>query len=356
MIADILIDSLRTAILITGMVVVMMLMIESTNILSRGRWFSSLGKSSFGQIVLSALLGSIPGCMGGFASVSLYSHGMISFGALVAMMIATSGDESFVMLGMFPGTALKITAILFVIAVVAGWLVDRLSGGKGRVSAALCHEMAIHDEDEPAEHTHTKRHLNWKRVVLFIGLAVYAAALAFGMLEHEHEGGEEIEMSVTSGLLDEAWMNIMFACLSVIMLGVIVFASDHFIDEHLWHHIVCTHLPKVFAWTFGILLLLAVGNAYLDVESWVSSNIPLMILLASLIGIIPESGPHLIFVTMFATGAVPVSVLMASCISQDGHAALPLFAESKKAFLYAKAINFLLALAVGFAIYGFSLL
>ena len=350
MFAEIFIDSLRTAILITGMVVAMMLMIESINICSRGRWLPSLGKSSFGQIVLSALLGSIPGCMGGFASVSLYSHGMISFGALVAMMIATSGDESFVMLGMFPGTAVRITVILFIIAVAAGWVIDRVCGGKGRAASIPCGEMAIHEED--AKQGHGGRHLSWKRAVLFLGLAVYAAALAFGVLEHE----EAEDSGARGGLLDEAWMNVMFACLSAIMLGVIVFASDHFIDEHLWHHIVCTHLPKVFAWTFGVLLLLAVGDAYFDVETWVSSNIPLMILLAALIGIIPESGPHLIFVTMFATGAVPVSVLMASCISQDGHAALPLLAESKKAFVVAKAINFVLALAVGFAIHGFSAL
>ena len=348
MFADIIFDSLRTAILITGMVVVMMLMIESINIQSKGRWFASLGKSSFGQVVLSALLGSIPGCMGGFASVSLYSHGMISFGALVAMMIATSGDESFVMLGMFPGTAVKITAALFFIAVAAGLVVNRIFGKTGLTKAVSCKEMAIHDEDEQG--SEGGRHLNWKRVVIFLGLAIYSAALAFGMLEHEDS---ELE---PGGLLDEAWMNIFFACLSVVMLGVIVFASDHFVDEHLWHHIICTHLPKVFAWTFGILLLLAAGENYLGLESWVSSNIPLMIVLAALIGVIPESGPHLIFVTMFATGAVPVSVLMASCISQDGHAALPLFAESKKAFAYAKAINFLLALAVGFAIYGFSLI
>lgn len=347
MIAEIILDSLRTAILITGMVVAMMLMIESINIKSHGRWFSKLGKSSFGQIVLSALLGSIPGCMGGFASVSLYSHGMISFGALVAMMIATSGDESFIMLGMFPGTALWITLVLLVIAVAAGWAVDRMSGGKWLMNSPACNEMAIHEEDD--EPGTGGRRLTWKRTVLFLGLAVYAAALAFGVLEHEEL--EELAVNTRGGLLDEAWMNVMFACLSVVMLIVIIFASDHFIDEHLWHHIVCTHLPKVFAWTFGILLLLAVGNTYLDIESWVGSNIPLMIVLASLIGIIPESGPHLIFVTMFATGAVPVSVLMASCISQDGHSALPLFAESKRAFIAAKAINFLLALAVGFAVY-----
>jgi hypothetical protein len=76
-----------------------------------------------------------------------------------------------------------------------------------------------------------------------------------------------------------------------------------------------------------------------------------MILLAILIGIIPDSGPHLLFVTLFATGTVPFSVLLASSISQDGHAALPLLAESKRSFVKAKIVNALVAAAMGYFCY-----
>ncbi|MBT3312467.1 MAG: hypothetical protein HN737_12920 [Desulfobacterales bacterium] len=38
-------------------------------------------------------------------NVSLYVHGLISFGAITGGMITTSGDETFVMLIQFPGTA-----------------------------------------------------------------------------------------------------------------------------------------------------------------------------------------------------------------------------------------------------------
>lgn len=34
------------------------------------------------------MIGAIPGCVGGFAVTSLYNKGMVSFGALVAMMIS----------------------------------------------------------------------------------------------------------------------------------------------------------------------------------------------------------------------------------------------------------------------------
>ena len=91
---DIILEALRSAILISGLVVVMMMLIESFNVESRGRIFMGLRKSGFAQVLVSALLGSIPGCVGGFAAVSLYTHRMLSFGALLAMMIATAGDES----------------------------------------------------------------------------------------------------------------------------------------------------------------------------------------------------------------------------------------------------------------------
>ena len=360
-IADILLDALRAAILITGMVVMMMMMIESLNISSGGRFFARLQGSKFGQIVVSALLGWIPGCMGGFASVSLFSHGMISFGALVAMLIATSGDEAFVMLTLFPGKALWISLLILVIGILVGVLIDFVAPRLGLKPYTLkaCDEMQLHEEDGhrepvPAKTTAGKKRtlLTWRRGVLFLGIGLYIFALATGMLEHEHEGMEEAEHGGFN-LLSEDWMNMLFAAISVIMLGVAAFGSDHFVEEHLWHHVIARHVPKILAWTFGVLLLLGFLTEIWDVGDWISANVPLMIVLATLIGIIPESGPHLIFVTLFAAGVVPVPVLIASCISQDGHAALPLLAESKGAFLRAKAINCLVALIVGFACWGF---
>ena len=141
----------------------------------------------------------------------------------------------------------------------------------------------------------------------------------------------------------------MFGALSLIVIGVLIWGSDHFVEEHFWHHIVVRHLPSVFCWTFGVLLIVGALLQFVDISSWISENTALMILLAAAVGIIPESGPHLIFVTLYASGIVPLPVLLASCISQDGHASLPLIAESKRTFLLAKSLNVILAVAVGFA-------
>ena len=394
-----LIDILRNSILITGLVVIMMMMIESLNIESKGLFFKGLRKTKAGQVVIASLLGSIPGCMGGFATVSLYTHRMFSFGALVAMMIASSGDEAFVMLAMIPEQALIIFAVLFVLAIAVGIITDKIYD---RVHAKKCglhdHEecgvhadcdgFEVHDHVEP-EHGHAKRHFGWKRISMLVGLALFIAALGTGMLGHDHsaheghvheseqiatgealamtcdghqherhthhnhsEGtchfdqAERVEKSID--LLSEDWMNVLFAGLSVIMLAVLIFAKDHFVEEHLWNHIIRKHLPTIFAWTFGVLLALGIILHYVDIDNWISDNTALMILLATLIGIIPESGPHMIFVTLFAAGVVPFPVLLASSISQDGHAGIPLLAESKKSFAWAKLINCFVALAAGY--------
>ena len=335
-IAGIIIDALKAAVLITGMVLIMMMMIESLNISSSGRFFSRLKGTKLGQIVLSALLGWIPGCVGGFASASLFSHGMISFGALVAMMIATMGDESFVMLTLFPGKALLISAVCLVVGILVGVIIDYLGPRLGLKPYALkaCGHMELHDEDRHHSHGEApqgmKRSFTWKRAVLLAGIALY----------------------IGLGLLSDEWMNVVFAGLSVIMLAVAALGADHFVEEHLWNHVIARHAARIFAWSLGVLILLGFITKVFDISAWISSNTPLMIVLATLIGIIPESGPHMILVTLFASGVVPFPVLIASCISQDGHASLPLLAESKGAFLRAKAINCAVALIVGFICTG----
>lgn len=414
-------DALINSILITGLVVVMMMMIESFNIESHGAFFNGLRRSRIGQIVVSAILGIIPGCMGGFAVVSLYTHRMMSFGALIAMLIASSGDEAFVMLAMFPDKALWIMLILFVLGIVAGLVVDLIHDARHRSHCQkeshldcgdhmhcedgfeihCCEEDGEHDHTEEHHHFKGKKHFGAKRIAMFVGVAVFIGALAGGLLAHDHEHGHEAETTEmhidghhhdcgcaecghnheaeapghhhghshgeyrVAGInpLSEDWMNVFFAILSLVVLAVLLFGSDHFVEEHLWNHIIRKHLGRIFAWTFGVLVIIALILNFVDIGDWITEHkgfTALMIVLATLIGIIPESGPHLIFVTLFALYvSVPelnyldfLPVLLASCISQDGHASIPLLAESKLSFLKAKAINCAVALAVGFASWG----
>lgn len=101
---------LLESLMITGFVAAMMMLIEYLNVFSRAKWARCLARGRMSQYLLASLLGATPGCLGAFTVVAMYSHGAVSFGAVVAAMIVTSGDEAFVMLALIPKTALALTA------------------------------------------------------------------------------------------------------------------------------------------------------------------------------------------------------------------------------------------------------
>ncbi|MCQ2265060.1 MAG: putative manganese transporter, partial [Bacteroidales bacterium] len=133
-------------------------------------------------------------------------------------------------------------------------------------------------------------------------------------------------------------------------LVVVALSSEHFLQSHLWEHVIKHHFLSVFLWTFGVLAFLKVLYLFVDVNTLITDNrwaLWGLMLLAIFIGIIPESGPHLIFVVMFFSGAIPFSILLVSSIVQDGHGALPLLAQSRKNFFLMKGLNMAVGLIVG---------
>lgn len=372
-----LLEVLRNAVLITGLVLIMMLMIEYCNIGSHGSLFARLKSSGINQVLIGTLLGLVPGCIGGFAAVSLFTHKLLSFGALTAMMIASSGDEAFVMLATMPLKALLLFAILGALAIVTGLVCDRYLFKEQNF--AFCpdgyeihkeHDSSIASPFRLSSYKDALRRPSRERLLLLAGIALFVVALLSGFAGHDHAGHdhsghdhavhqeslqeiiEERHLSTfTLHLLDEEWMNCLFAIMSIVTLLFTATAKEHFIKEHLWHHVIKRHLLSIFLWTLGGLAVCQIGVQYLNIDEWVSSNMIFVILLAVAVGIIPESGPHLVFVTLYLNGIVPFSVLLANSISQDGHTALPLLASSRKTFLKAKAVNIIIGAVVGILLY-----
>jgi len=77
----------------------------------------------------------------------------------------------------------------------------------------------------------------------------------------------------------------------------------------------------------------------------------LIFLICALVGIIPESGPHMIFVMMFANGLIPFSILLTSSIVQDGHGMLPLFSYTIKDSVLIKLFNLVFAIVIGLPLF-----
>ena len=274
-------DTLLESIKITLFVLVMMIAVDLINVWSRGKFallLDSAGK--WKQYFVSSAVGTVPGCMGAFANVSLYMHGMISFGALSGSMIATSGDEAFVMLVMFPETAIILFIVLFFIGLFSSKIIDSTIKKFNIQTCTDCEVKQYHKDER---------------------------------------------------------------------------GFRHYFIEHVWGHIIKRHLWKIFLWTFGALIFIEIGKHYWDFGQFSHQYAFIVLIFAALIGLIPESGPNLVFVTMFATGVIPFSILLTNSIVQDGHGLLPMLSYSVKDSVKIKLFNLAIGLILGAILFAFGL-
>ncbi|MBW2263391.1 MAG: arsenic efflux protein [Deltaproteobacteria bacterium] len=329
----IVLNVLRQAVLVSASVAVMMLVIEYANVQTRGALMTAIGTSRWRHYLIAVLLGAVPGCFGAYAVVALHTDRRVSLGAVTAAMVATAGDEMFVMLALYPATAMLLTLCLAALGLAAGWATDRAMGS---VHEPEDGGFSVHPDDDCDCFQERSIIDQWRRprehrialVALLVAMAVAVATGAFGPQEWEAE---------------------RIALLALFVAGLFIVATvpDHFLDEHLWNHVALEHVPRIFVWTLGAFAAVALLTHLIDLEAFVASQPYPTLALASALGVIPESGPHLVFVTLFDRGAVPFSVLLANSAVQDGHGMLPLLAHSRVDFLKVKAVNLIFGLAAG---------
>ena len=227
-------ETLRQALQVTAFVAVMMLAVEYVNVSTRGAWPANLAASPWKQYLIAVLLGATPGCMGAFAIVALYTHRMVSFGALTACMIATSGDESFVMLALFPGTAVALSIGLAAVGAVVGVLTDLLI--KPPRVARDDHGFALHEYDgcrclpswdEMRGHL---RHPSPARGVLLLAQGCFLATVVSGGF----------------GPPTWNWMRVTLLIVGGFVMFIVLTVPEHFLEVHLWQHAVLQHVPRIF--------------------------------------------------------------------------------------------------------------
>ena len=331
---EVLVKAVADALMISAFVGTMMIGVEYLSVMSQGAFQRALTGSRWIQYVAAALLGAVPGCLGAFTVVALYTHRVLPLGAVVAAMIATSGDEAFVMFSLFPTTALWLTLGLAALGLAVAPVVDMLAGAPS--AEEPCPDLVVHEEDVcrcfPGREILAQwRHPSRARSALTIAIAAYVIAVTAGPL----------------GPPEWNWVRITLSLVGLLGGFIVATVPDHFLQDHLWGHVALKHIPRIFAWTLGVLVCFAALGQFLDIETLVREYRSGVLAVAALVGIIPESGPHLIFVTLFSKGALPLSILVASSIVQDGHGMLPLLAESRRDFIRIKAVNLAVGLGVG---------
>ncbi|NLE63260.1 MAG: arsenic efflux protein [Bacteroidales bacterium] len=351
-------------IIITFLVIMMMMLIEYFHVKISGKLFDLMRKNSWTQVLISALIGLIPGCIGGFTIVSLYTHKVVGFGALLAALIASFGDEALFMFSFIPLKATMIAGILFVIAVIFGLLVNKLNIFEKNQTINSKH-FELHTDNCLSHTVDSCKHyqFGWKRSILLICIILFIIAIPTQFIGHSHENEsilfnhntamhnhtEEVCVHAEEEGFEIGGEQIVFLVISTAVLLLVLLANPHFVEAHLWNHVIKKHFLKIFLWTFFILIIIhfilnynpietIFGNAYAGI---------ILLLFVLLIGFIPQSGPHLIVLFLFMQGLIPFSALLANSILQEGHAGLPLIAESPKSFISIKIIKFIIALAVG---------
>lgn len=299
----------------------------------------------FLSILFSALIGFIPGCVGGLMVVSLYAHRAIGFGAVLAASFTALGDDAFRMLAIEPLFTLRMECLLFVLGVAVGFLCEKLFKFD-RKQNTFSHNVEMHqhewqnghlfriDEKQGFVRNMVAVFSNWSfaRTLLVVILLAYLAVI-FGNLHSP---------------LD--FEHIFFAILTLMSLGLVILANEHFLQEHLWHHLLKKHFPAIFLWTLGTLYFIALFRQNVDLQAWIENDLGRQFALlaaAIAIGWIPQSGPHFIFIQFYFTGMLPFGVFIANAIVQDGHTSLLLLSASRRRFVWLKLIKSAVALLIG---------
>lgn len=321
---------------ITVFILVMMMIIDYINVITKGRMQKAIKVGGIKQYIFGALFGLIPACLGLFLVVGFYVRGLISFGALFATMVATAGDEELFMLALFPDKAILLLSITFVLAVISGFIVDRLIPILKIQTCKECELSTIHNEDEHfnyLEPKETMKILKNMSLARFLLLLLLIGSVLYFIINLLIKRDLHIEI-------------VILIVVNLIATFVVLTVPEHYLNEHIWNHIIKQHLLKIFIITFVVLFTIELVDKYIDLKLLVSQHQNLLYLSAILIGLIPQSGPHLIFVMMFAKGIIPFGVLLINTIMQDGHGLLPLIPQSLRDSIFVKLFKLLVVAIV----------
>lgn len=124
------------------------------------------------------------------------------------------------------------------------------------------------------------------------------------------------------------------------------FNPIHFFKEHIYKHIIKKHLWQIFIWIFVAIFIIGLFNNQINL-SLSGTNMLYVLILASLIGLLPLSGPNVFLIIMFSEGLLPFSIILANSIIQDGHGLLPIMGFSVKDAIKIKLYNFIFGLTIG---------
>ena len=384
---EILVVSMRDSFLaVTVFVAAMILLFSWLQFITAGRFVGWIGENRGLQPLIGAMMGLTPGCGGAIIVMPMYARGYVTYGTVIATLIATLGDAAFVLIGAVFQDSSYLTPVIvvhttsFVVGVLWGYGVDLIEvtpttplgrfGPKFGTDEPLGEEVAkaMEGKDSLIENLPREVPEGWGYRVLHQGYRIWwlvtavglcLAILLLGWYAQDPEYSPELVWDPTTRDGIVTWVGFIGSSLSIILYvsSKNFFADDteatigdklNSLDETLVH--AASETAFVTFWVLIAYLVFEFGMLLAGIkESDMSENGSGAgaVLVAATIGLIPGCGPQIIAITAYVEGIISFPALVANAISQDGDALFPLLVRHKVASIWATIHTTLPAIIVG---------
>ena len=295
---DALVDSLKVVpILFIAYLLVALLSHDHSHKLN-----SFLSKNKKTSVFYASFLGCVPQC--GFSSVmaDLYSRKHVSLGTLIAVFIATSDEAIPIMLTDTTRILdlLLLIAIKIVLAIVWGYVIDLIINLSTKKNHASISKEKVKTEDK---HEHHEEHCHEHHE---------------NHIEHLHECGHIHTEECGHSCGDHCANNIFFdAVIHTFNIAVYIFIA-----------------------TFALNLIISFIDMQV-VSNFLNTNIYLQIILASLVGLIPNCASSVLLVELFFVNILSFPALVAGLTSGAGVGLIILWTKNRHKPLQNLGIMFL---------------
>ena len=290
------------------------------------------------EIPTSAFLGVIPGCGGAIMVMSLYTRGVVSFGSVLAALIATMGDAAFLLIASKPQAALVILPVTFLTGIVFGYLIKPFT--KNFINKISLKKDL--NKNLPKNKIPKNFYSFW--------LMCLIPGIILGVLN-----AFQIEISFYIFGIDLIHSFSFILAMYCILLWVfnpltdIQMASIH---ENSLRRVADTTcfvtVWVIIAFVTYELIDLSTKGLIFDSLKYFGPFIPLM---AIIIGFIPGCGPQIMITSMYVSGQIPMSAQIGNSISNDGDALFPAIAISAKAAIIATLYSAIPAIFIAYLWY-----
>ena len=287
------------------------------------------------EIPICSFLGSIPGCGGAIMVMSLFTRGVVSFGAVLAALISTMGDAAFLLIAVKPEAALIILPVTFIVGIISGYIAKPFT--KNFLKEKINKSISI--SDLPKNKTSNKFYKLWFFILI--------PGLILGLIN-----AFNIDANFEIFGMDVVLVFSFSAALFCVLLWVLNPLTDiqmASIHENSYRRVVDTTC-FVTVWviiSFVLYELINLSTNGAIFESLILFG-PFLPLIAILIGFIPGCGPQIMITSMYISGQIPMSAQIGNSISNDGDALFPAIAISAKAAIVATLYSAIPAIIIAY--------